>query len=752
MVKIPRIKSAGYIRIFYPIALVVLITSLILSVALYFNFTRTASALAQSYTADQLNQIRYNTDLMFENSKYTMLQYYSNPNVINLLNDTDIAQRNLYEMLQQVYSVNINMPYENNIYFYNQAAGKIYYQTSAYDVATFPDQDILQKLKNIQSYKKLYPIPRKMPDDMDFKTGMLPGEEVYSFIYYDGNPALMKNAIIFNISSQWIKKFIDSMNAEFGKEILIADAQGNVMLGNGNYPYMTDISKKEAFSGVFTGGSSSGYSLKTIGGKKYLVSYVSSDVIDWKYIRITPYDAIAESFQKVLLTTLGIVAAVLLFSLLFGLRISNGINLFFKKRFSELEKRYALEKNAGFDRRQQYLRKLVELNEDYDSFFSRLHQYGIPFALNKGFLIVLFQIDTYQAYCRKYTPDDRELFIYGLINIINELAGETDFSHEAIDMGRGFVALVLNDSFTDFQKAAEKIGDLVAKIQGQAQAYLGESFSAVIGSFLEDYSEIPESYAECTDAMNYRIFRGENAVIPVTEVREIQQKDYKVSENGLKIMTEFLLLGKKEEALASYHQLIEAAKNGSYTFLQMTIMQIVFSIKETFEKENSSSGLLKTDDCFRLIQDMSEFTSTACIDARIERFIAKVMAEHERSAKLKDDRLSRRIQEVKLFVEREYSNVDLSPKMIADRFGISPAYFKKLFKDSSNESLGEFITQYRLQKASELLLSTNEPINDIALKCGFNNVNYFYTLFKKKNGITANEYRTLNVDRTIANP
>ena len=46
-----------------------------------------------------------------------------------------------------------------------------------------------------------------------------------------------------------------------------------------------------------------------------------------------------------------------------------------------------------------------------------------------------------------------------------------------------------------------------------------------------------------------------------------------------------------------------------------------------------------------------------------------------------------------------------------------------------------------LKKAEDYLANTKEPVSDIAARLGFSNRTHFYTLFKKKYGMTPNEYR-----------
>ena len=53
----------------------------------------------------------------------------------------------------------------------------------------------------------------------------------------------------------------------------------------------------------------------------------------------------------------------------------------------------------------------------------------------------------------------------------------------------------------------------------------------------------------------------------------------------------------------------------------------------------------------------------------------------------------------------------------------------------------EYIQQFRIVKAAEQLLQTNQSIKEISAAVGIENPEYFSTLFKKKTGFTPTEYR-----------
>ena len=53
----------------------------------------------------------------------------------------------------------------------------------------------------------------------------------------------------------------------------------------------------------------------------------------------------------------------------------------------------------------------------------------------------------------------------------------------------------------------------------------------------------------------------------------------------------------------------------------------------------------------------------------------------------------------------------------------------------------QYLKEYRLHRACQMLSSTNELISDIALQCGFHDFSYFTKTFRETRGITPGEYR-----------
>ncbi len=78
---------------------------------------------------------------------------------------------------------------------------------------------------------------------------------------------------------------------------------------------------------------------------------------------------------------------------------------------------------------------------------------------------------------------------------------------------------------------------------------------------------------------------------------------------------------------------------------------------------------------------------------------------------------------------------------VAGFVSLSPNYFSSLFKREMNLSFADYVNQTRIKESQYLLETTDYSILDIAISVGYNNQNYFTTIFRKFTGITPKQYR-----------
>jgi AraC-like DNA-binding protein len=85
-----------------------------------------------------------------------------------------------------------------------------------------------------------------------------------------------------------------------------------------------------------------------------------------------------------------------------------------------------------------------------------------------------------------------------------------------------------------------------------------------------------------------------------------------------------------------------------------------------------------------------------------------------------------------------------SIKYFADKAHLSQHYFSDLMKKETGRTPKDHINEFVVEKAKNMILSTEHSISEIAYDLGFNYPHYFTRLFKSKTGYTPVEYRNLN--------
>jgi AraC-like DNA-binding protein len=115
---------------------------------------------------------------------------------------------------------------------------------------------------------------------------------------------------------------------------------------------------------------------------------------------------------------------------------------------------------------------------------------------------------------------------------------------------------------------------------------------------------------------------------------------------------------------------------------------------------------------------------------------AFVTIDHRHNAKIA------MIQSILLEIQNNYTK-DIKIKKLAEKANCCPEHFCRIFKLIVGKSPKEFLLDYRLSRAAKMLQEDDDSITNIASNCGFNDINYFSRLFKRRNKITPREYRRL---------
>lgn len=93
------------------------------------------------------------------------------------------------------------------------------------------------------------------------------------------------------------------------------------------------------------------------------------------------------------------------------------------------------------------------------------------------------------------------------------------------------------------------------------------------------------------------------------------------------------------------------------------------------------------------------------------------------------------------YIEANFASPSLSVETIAAYVSLSSGYFRLLFKEATGKTPAEYLTDFRMEKAKELLAATELSTKEVASAVGYDNHRYFYSVFKSHTGRTASQFR-----------
>lgn len=99
-----------------------------------------------------------------------------------------------------------------------------------------------------------------------------------------------------------------------------------------------------------------------------------------------------------------------------------------------------------------------------------------------------------------------------------------------------------------------------------------------------------------------------------------------------------------------------------------------------------------------------------------------------------------KMKEVRSYIDEHFME-DLSLSSIAEYFHISEYYLARQFRKYTSFTVNNYLISCRIGEAQRRLIHEADRIDEIAVKCGFSNLSYFYTSFRKNVGCTPSQFR-----------
>ena len=468
------------------------------------------------------------------------------------------------------------------------------------------------------------------------------------------------------------------------------------------------------------------------GGAKYYVSYVKTPAIT--YIRVRPYAATQvwnyrfssiALFFFVLILFGGFFLAVLL-----SRRLSRPVHHMADK-IERLENRNNVSQRAL---KQEYLSNLLVASHiSTREIGMRFADCKINISDHAPIFMILIKMDHWRDLCMKYNHADRSLLKYGLMNIAEELVSER-FVCDLVDDADDSVVILCN-----YPSPAPKKEDISAVFRALNEAlttHLSFSVTTCVGYMIPDITHVAKLYDDLKKTAAYRMFAGHESIIYTSEIPETPAEEYNYPTAKEKQLIDSMMLGKSEKCIEIWEEFKEGILAYPPAVAQKTFSRLSLAVNTAFSGDAVHTEYAAESE--RLLTLVQNAETLSEIEEWYRAFFLRLAESKSDQRSKKYDDLIARIHER---IETDFADPNLSVNSIAESEHRSPVYLGRLYKSRTGHSISEYINEIRIKEAKRLLSETNLTVNEIVERIGFSGSSYFYTVFKKHQGIAPNDYR-----------
>lgn len=294
------------------------------------------------------------------------------------------------------------------------------------------------------------------------------------------------------------------------------------------------------------------------------------------------------------------------------------------------------------------------------------------------------------------------------------------------------------DELLAYQK--EYLGD----VKEVLSSYVNLRYFGGIGTPVNRLREIPASFEDASHAFANRYLVAESCILDSSLLMQegaAEQEDFRISAvNPEQIdrakMQEFLRTGDLDEVIYFVDEFFGKLDGGamkSRIFRQYITMDAYFSIVDFLK------GLgLQKDEIEAPDQDSSILQDEKSAMDYIVRIMEKALVLREKKA---SSRYEDVVSEVIHYIEDNYAQEELSLNLLASHVNFSPNHLSMIFSQQTGQTLIRYLTDYRMNRAKELLRCSSKKSSVISMEVGYKDPHYFSYLFKKTQGMTPTQYR-----------
>ncbi len=261
-----------------------------------------------------------------------------------------------------------------------------------------------------------------------------------------------------------------------------------------------------------------------------------------------------------------------------------------------------------------------------------------------------------------------------------------------------------------------------------------------VGNVYEDLLSIAKSYDEAMMAINYQDYQEGNRVIFINDIVKEDnrvQVDVYLERDIINAMKE----NQEDDYERVVHKLSAPLKNIAVSEEERSLyaIQVFTMMMQIAQKFDLRVEEVIDDSCFSIL---AKVTNVLGMENWLHHILRKMREALKSGIANKSNDI---VSKAKRYVLEHYEDPNLSLENICEILQISPTYLSSLFKQKSNENFVSYVTRIRMERAAELLDTSEDKTYVIAHKVGYNDPNYFNYVFKKHMGMTPIKYRKRSV-------
>ena len=131
------------------------------------------------------------------------------------------------------------------------------------------------------------------------------------------------------------------------------------------------------------------------------------------------------------------------------------------------------------------------------------------------------------------------------------------------------------------------------------------------------------------------------------------------------------------------------------------------------------------------------------LNETIERAVQKWKDVNKNETLIENKDTKKSLANVAKYIRENYEE-DITLQHIADKFFLSREHLSRKFKQEFGQTITDYVTEVRVNKAKELLSKSTYKIYEVAYLVGYQDEKYFSKVFKKMVNVTPNEFRNVS--------